>query len=843
MAEDVIIRGFGDDRDFPDFATEKTIKTVEAALKQANVFNSESTKYLAQIALGEKRGQVAMNKLMASMNNVSSQIKKGADDSSNAADSAEQASKKQLGAFTKLLSLGKDTIKLRKEQFAKELKNDDEIKRLMKQGMAEDSAGLMAGLSSLSGIATKLAAGVVAVAGVVKGANNYLLQQGTDRFNFAQELRQSGLAAGLSESGASLTAFADKVRVNNFTLGEAAEFTQRFSKAVGVTGVNGALDFVNTLAYSGDNGGDMMRRFGMEFGEVANVSGEYLESVRALGMLDKMSNNELRLGMDNFMSTVVATSNIMKINMEDAAQMIKDTLGRDDITSLLATMDPDRAAQVQDVVGLAGGMQSELGEALAQRLAAGSQQEFMMSDAYRQLQSSPIAMELLPVIERLAAASEQGGTEGFQNAFANLGSDIERIRGIASDNRVLFTSGSDDTGMKVLAQLMRQSQTAEDANAGFVKLGEDDQAVIGAVEVQRQFTVAMEGVNNELIKSGNFGENVAKLNRANLALIETLEAEATGVANQVSGIIFDTTFAAQAGVTTLVNRFVGDVADIARGVGLLDSEAGKAADAVRAMRQSINATFGGAAVFDVNGELASGPIGDLVNKINSTETEISNLGPDANPYAQGSLTAALQRDRAELEELISDIEVTNPQAANLLRIEAGLNDLAQADETVKYDPERLALEQKVMLSSHGGYIGQQDDEGYVLQGGGRMETRQQASDRILSSLEASLGTDMNKEVFNAIRSGNSVNLLDTLGFDNENNNISAEETRMVGDMIIAMNENNMLSQEKVQELIEAMKNTTGSEGILDIHTASAAEKAERDRLISSIETLVTQLRQ
>ena len=471
MAEDVIIRGFGDDRDFPDFATEKTIKTVEAALKQANVFNSESTKYLAQVALGEKRGQMAMNKLMQSMNNVASEIKKGAKDGSDAADSAYQASKKQLGAFTKLLTLGKDTIKLRKEQFAKELKNDDEIKRLMKQGMAEDSAGLMAGLSSLSGIAGKLAAGVVAVAGVVKGANNYLLQQGTDRFNFAQELRQSGLAAGLSESGASLTAFADKVRVNNFTLGEAAEFTQRFSKAVGVTGVNGALDFVNTLAYSGDNGGDMMRRFGMEFGEVANVSGEYLESVRALGMLDKMSNNELRLGMDNFMSTVVATSNIMKINMEDAAQMIKDTLKRDDITSLLATMDPDRAAQVQDVVGLAGGMQTELGEALAQRLAAGSQQEFMMSDAYRQLQSSPIAMELLPVIERLASASEQGGTEGFQNAFDNLSGDIERIRGIASDNRVLFTSGSDDTGMKVLAQLMRQSQTAEYANAGFVKLG------------------------------------------------------------------------------------------------------------------------------------------------------------------------------------------------------------------------------------------------------------------------------------------------------------------------------------------------------------------------------------
>ena len=842
MAEDVIIRGFGDDREFPDFATEKTIKTVEAALKQANVFNSESTKYLAQVALGEKRGQMAMNKLIQSMNSVSSEIKTGTSKQNDAAESADQASKKQLGAFTKLLTLGKETIKLRKEQFAKELKNDDEIKRLMKQGMAEDSAGLMAGLSSMTGIAGKLAAGVVAVAGVVKGANNYLLQQGTDRFNFAQELRQSGLAAGLSESGASLTAFADKVRMNNFTLGEAAEFTQRFSKAVGVTGVNGAMDFVNTLAYSGENGGDMMRRFGMEFGEVANVSGEYLESVRNLGMLDKMSNNELRLGMDNFMSTVVATSNIMKINMEDAAQMIKDTLGRDDITSLLATMDPRQAAQVQDVVGLAGGMQSELGEALAQRLAAGSQQEFMMSDAYRQLQSSPIAMELLPVIERLALASEQGGTEGFQNVFSNLSSDIERIRGIASDNRVLFTSGADDTGMKVLAQLVRRSQTAEDANAGFVKLGEDDTAALGSIEVQRQFTVAMEGVNNELIKSGNFGENVAKLNRANLALIETLEAEATGVANQVSGIIFDTTFAAQAGVTTIINGFVGQVADIARGVGLLDSEAGKAADAVRAMRQSINATFGGSAVFDINGELASGPIGDLVSKISNNETELSNLGPDANPFARSGLTAALQNDRLKLEELISEVESTNPTAANLLRIEAGLNNLAQEGQTVQYDPARLALEQKMMMTSHG-YIGQQDSEGYVLQGGGRMETRQQASERVLASLEASLGTSMNNDTFSALRSGNSTDLLRQLGFDDESNDIDNAETRMVSDMILAMNEANILSREKVQELIEAMRNTTGSEGLMDFSAASEAEKAERDKLITAISTLVTQLRE
>ena len=43
------------------------------------------------------------------------------------------------------------------------------------------------------------------------------------------------------------------VRQNNFTLGEAPDFTQRFSKSVGVLGVNG-IDFVNKLAYAGEEG-------------------------------------------------------------------------------------------------------------------------------------------------------------------------------------------------------------------------------------------------------------------------------------------------------------------------------------------------------------------------------------------------------------------------------------------------------------------------------------------------------------------------------------------------------------------------------------------------------------
>ena len=123
------------------------------------------------------------------------------------------------------------------------------------------------------------------------------------------------MVTGLDSASASLTGFGDTVRSNNFTLGEAAEFTRRFSKAPGV--MDGALKFVDSMAMA-DGGADMMRRYEVEFGEVANVFSEYLETVRNLGMLDRMSQADMRSGMEDFMDAVVTTSNVMKINLEDA---------------------------------------------------------------------------------------------------------------------------------------------------------------------------------------------------------------------------------------------------------------------------------------------------------------------------------------------------------------------------------------------------------------------------------------------------------------------------------------------------------------------------------------------
>lgn len=841
MAEDVIIRGFGDDRGVPDFATEKTIKTVEAALKQANVFNSNSTGYLAQIALGEKRGTLAMNKLLAEMEKGTKATEETTKKLDGLDANNEDANKKQINFLSNLLALGKDTMAMHKKQFTEQIKNDDYRNKLIKAGAAEGggadrSAAIIAGIKGAGAVASTVSKAIVSVAAAVKGANNYLLQQGTDRFNFAQELRQSGLATGLSESGASLTAFADKVRVNNFTLGEAAEFTQRFSQAVGVLGVNSSMAFVNSLAYAGEEGGDMMRKFGMEFGEVANVAGTYLESVRNLGMLDRMNNQQLRNNMDDFMSTVVSTSNVMKINMEDAAKMIADTLGRDDISSLLATMDPNSAAQVQEVVGMAGGaIKGGLGEALAMRLAAGSEGEFIMTPQYAAMLGDPITAAILPIVEQLATATETGGVAGFQSAFANVEPELQEFLDYASANREILLTG-ESSAQELVASIQRMRATVETADDGRQPLSADDAAVVGAIEVQRQFTLAMEGVNNELIKSGNFAENVTKITTANLRLVESLEAEATAVAGAVSGPLFDVTAGLQAGVTGAIASIATGAGDFARWTGLMGSEAEKTAAAVRAMRVSINETFGGGSVINAQGEIANQDVANLVTKIAEAEARLDSGEGDDYGAIGGQLTSL----RGQLLDMLDTMEVEAPEAARQLRVETGINRLVGEGETVQYDPTLLRNEQSRPFSPmHGeGYVGQEDTEGYILQGGGRMETREAAMERLSSQFAGF------ENVFSALGKNNSVDLLNSLGFDNEEINFTgnAEQSR-VNEMVEALHSNNLLSKEDLQEILTEMKNVTGREGLMDFSNANATDSAAQTRLISAIEMLVTQLRE
>lgn len=392
-------------------------------------------------------------------------------------------------------------------------------------------------------------------------------QQSEDRFNMAQEIRQSGLMAGFDSVTASLSEMSSMITENNFTLGEAAEFTKRFSRSVGIVGVESSLKFANSLTKSQDSGGlDLMGRFGLEFGEVTSLAGEYLDSLRNMGVLDRMSQQQLRDGMDDFMSGVSSTANVLKINLEDAAKMISQTLQRDDVTSRLVTMDPDRAANIRETIGSAGMMEGVLGQAVIERMAAGSQGAFVREQTFQQLSGTGLGKELLPIVERLALAGEQG-PEAFQTAIADLSPDIQGIIASASQEGNRAVLQTDQFLQSMVADLSRLRATVEDADKGPVEPSQEDKAVLQGIENRRQAIIGLEDVFNKQVEG--FTDILGKMNTANAASIEEFRRLGTELSPFATAI---TTISGEIDVasTKLVTSITGVGTDlVAWGANLL----------------------------------------------------------------------------------------------------------------------------------------------------------------------------------------------------------------------------------------------------------------------------------
>ena len=835
MAEDVIIQGFGNDRSFPDFATEATQKGImQEAGKHSNAF-TQMVRLLSAQAAGQKISQSEYKKIQQELRNnrkATDAINKQNDN--NDAKKRKQDStaldedKKQTSIFKKLLIASVERTQLSAKQFREEIKNDKKMQELMKEGMSSDSAGIMAKLEGF-GVALKgvgklagpLASAVTGVATAVTGINAYMKAQAQDRFNFAQELRQSGLAAGLASSQASLTSFAATVRENNFTLGEAAEFTQRFANSVGVLGVKSSLEFVNSLAYAGQGGADMMRRFGMEFGEVANVAGTYLDSVRNLGMLDRMNGQQLRSNMDDFMSTVVSTSNVMKINMEDAAKMISDTLGRTDISSLLATMDPQRAAQVQEVVGMAGGMDNPLGEALAMRLAAGSQGEFQMTSQFADLMSSPITASIMPLVEELARSTEQGGVSGFQSALAGSRGEIQGA--INGASRELLLSG-DQMGQSMIAAFAKLLGTVEDADAGFTALSGDDRAVVGSIEASRQFTLALEGVNNAFIENADLEQNLGRLNTANVQLAGEIEGAGVAVA-QHAEILTGATTGLQALVTDLSSGIVGLAGD---GLGFLSEDSAESLANVKRMRQVVEDTFGATSL-----EAISAPILKQLDNVEEAQSRFEEA-PSANNEFRLKMS-----QRALLDE-INELRETNPEQAQTLLRGSGLENFTREGEIINYDP--TILEQQGSEDIFGDQM--MNREGYSLLGGGTMLTRDDTADALLANIlqtgNNALGTDFTKDAFNALLGADGSGLLDAIGFEREGDSFTDDEKQMITSLATQMSDRKLIDDEMLNRLINSIREDSGRSAF-DWAASSEEDKVQQRALLSTMNQLLQAL--
>lgn len=547
MAEDVYISGLGPG--VPQWSNEATQLQVLNALNSG--FNSNvqvNRQIIATLSNIYKDGATSSSKLSDVLKNskeTESAIKSG-----NNLNSAEN--KKQTGILATLINLFSESNRTAKQQ----LDIAKRIETYEKQGLATAEATLRAsfdaatpqsagsGLSMGAELAQanaevaekglkkedkgvvetvdKLTAAVIAgTYSAVTVTTAETLGGATERYNMAQEMRQSGILAGMDAAGAGLIGLSKTISRSNFTFGEAAHFTRQFSQAVGVRGVEASMQFANTLAKSGEGNSDMMQRFGMEFSEVTEIAGTYMESLRSIGQLDKLSDNQMRLGMDNFMDTVVSTSNVMKINLQDAANMIADTLKQDRFASQLALMEPEMRKNVEAMVGSFGGQGNPFAEGLATAMAAGSTQDFLQTDVAQQLQGDVIGQQLLPLITQMADTARTQGPDAANALYASMGPQFEAILAFIGDNKALVNM-NEGMAQTIAASAAKAIQTIGDANKGIVPLADEDKEVNRLFEVQRFDKLTSEANTTLVLQATNLSNSLNQLVDSSLILTREL---------------------------------------------------------------------------------------------------------------------------------------------------------------------------------------------------------------------------------------------------------------------------------------------------------------------------------
>ena len=570
MAEEVIIGGVSGGA--AQYATEQTQLQVLAALSGIpGITPAQLDKLSKSIGKGDKEIADALRVLQnANTKNDKSALDKLTSIRNSVADTLVKDTErnKQL----------KEQIRLEKNSMAQLSALISDINR----GIDESSISLGEGLqAALAGVGAVLAPVVSVVGGVVAGlaaasnaANSFAIQLGEDRFNLANQVRQSGLATTLSDTESSMMNFAEIVNQNSFTLGQAQTFIQDFGRAVGGLGIQRSLKLVEDMAYAGAEGANMMQRFGMDFDQVKNVAGEYLETVRSLGMLDRMNDQQLRSGMQDFMDTVTVTSNILKVNIEEAAKMVANTLAqRDDLTAMLATLPTDLRNNVQNVVAAMGAQGTQFGESIAQFVAAGGMQNFLTTEQGQAVAGSAFGQEFLPILEQIGSQILAGGDLG--QILASTEGQLANLIGSAQDGgfAAMIRQNADPMIRELLSDLIRMQDTIGDANAGNradttrAGLG-DDRAFVDRAMVAQEQALALDNVMNALGKAFDYGENLTELNAANLALIQSVETTVIPAIDTIAPAIADGTTLVQESLTnlaTVVSDAVGVISRVLPG--------------------------------------------------------------------------------------------------------------------------------------------------------------------------------------------------------------------------------------------------------------------------------------
>ena len=530
--QDVFISGISGS--IQQWGTEATATKMEQTLQKIHAQNSAMTQLLTALKNGEsvtqKQTAQAVNATKGTskatekasvkesqgttrthglLSGLSQNIKEGWSGNSNSI--IDQLRKNQLEASR----IEKDTQRLINAGMSR----DDAVSTLKQEKRQEEQAGFF----------KKAAAGVIALATGAEAAS----QAGFDvRFDMASELRQTGLMDGIGGLNEGFISIAQTISETGFTFGQAAEFTKQFSQAVGVQGVKGTLDFVNNMARGP---GMYMEQFSMEFGQVAHISGEYLDSLRIAGQLQGRDRQQLRMGMDDFMSNVQATANVLKISMEQAATLLKNSL-TDEQKGLIATLPEEMRMAIQSTAQMGMAQDNPMMKLIATRLAAG-EGNFIQTQEFQDMSNSMAGQEMIKFAQQAASILENNGTDAFQDFMANQGvsfsEDLIQLMSQAGNRAVGIANG--DMGM--IGQMAEGFQTLASFNQGVSggntgPDGEDNAAMLQR-DGQVQAQVSSELAINSLMPG--FISNVRNLTDTNRAFAEQAARTIIQNANVIDG--------------------------------------------------------------------------------------------------------------------------------------------------------------------------------------------------------------------------------------------------------------------------------------------------------------------
>ena len=527
--QDVFISGISGS--IQQWSTEATAMKMEAILSKISASNSAMTQLLTAIKNGEGMTQ---KQLSQAVNATKTQTKA----TNRASKKESQDTTRTHGILKGLSQTFKDgwngstsgiIDQMRKSQIeASRLERDTQV--LLKAGMSrEDAAATVkteARQKSQADFFKKAAMGII---GLIASAEEATLAGYEERFDMASEIRQSGLMSGLENANTGFISIAQTISETGFTFGQAAEFTSKFSEAVGVKGVKGTLDFVNQMARGP---GGIIEKFNLEFGQVAHIAGEYIDSLRIGGQLRNRDEAQMRIGMDGFMSTVTATSNVLKVSMTEAATILKNSLS-DEQSGMLATLPKEMRMAVEDTARMAGGMDNPIMKLIAVRLSAG-EGNFMQTQEFQEAAGTMGGQKLIEFANEASKVLEIEGRDAFRTYIATEGvqfsKDLIALFSDPANKAVGIASG--DIGM--IGRTAEGLQNLEAIDAGERKGTLEDDIMIENRDQKLQAEISKELSINTLMPG--FIENVKDLTNTNRRFAEQAAKTITANANVIDGM-------------------------------------------------------------------------------------------------------------------------------------------------------------------------------------------------------------------------------------------------------------------------------------------------------------------